>query len=379
MNETTSKEDRRKQILKALGGVAAFLGFGLVLMPGFARKEAVPENAPAVARTADEPRTVTGIDLDDLGQAPSQSMAASTAAGQGGAFDCMIVPTEMVDVGSAVSGVVAEVAAERGDYVEEGQVLAKLEASVEEAALRVAQARAERTDGITASQTQLALSRRRLDRAEELFSRDVLSLDTREEVRANAELAELELEREREDHRLAGLQLEQARANLERRTIRAPVSGVVIDRLRGVGEVVDDDTIVQIARIDPLRVEAILPADWFGRMRPGDRAEITPEAPLDAKREARVAIVDPVLDGASGTFGVQLDLPNPDRGLPAGLRCQVHFDAETNQGEGAATPETASRPLRPASAPSLVWVPAAASLPAVSSAGPPEAAAETSP
>ena len=36
-------------------------------------------------------------------------------------------------------------------------------------------------------------------------------------------------------------------------------------------------------------------------------------------------IVDPVIDGASGTFGVRLRLPNPDRVVPAGLRCQVRF------------------------------------------------------
>jgi HlyD family secretion protein len=38
-----------------------------------------------------------------------------------------------------------------------------------------------------------------------------------------------------------------------------------------------------------------------------------------------VAIVDPLIDGPSGTFGARLLLPNPDHDLPAGLRCQVRF------------------------------------------------------
>jgi hypothetical protein len=40
-----------------------------------------------------------------------------------------------------------------------------------------------------------------------------------------------------------------------------------------------------------------------------------------------VTVVDQVLDAASGTFGVRLALPNPERQLPAGIRCKVLFEA----------------------------------------------------
>ena len=50
-----------------------------------------------------------------------------------------------------------------------------------------------------------------------------------------------------------------------------------------------------------------------------------PEAPLDEPRPAEVAIADPVIDGASGTFGVRLLLPNADLEIPSGLRCEVRF------------------------------------------------------
>ena len=40
---------------------------------------------------------------------------------------------------------------------------------------------------------------------------------------------------------------------------------------------------------------------------------------------ARVKVVDPVIDAASGTFGVRLELPNPNYRLPAGLKCKVRF------------------------------------------------------
>jgi multidrug efflux pump subunit AcrA (membrane-fusion protein) len=51
-----------------------------------------------------------------------------------------------------------------------------------------------------------------------------------------------------------------------------------------------------------------------------------PEAPVGGRHAATVAVVDRVVDAASGTFGIRLLLPNPDLALPAGLRCRVRFE-----------------------------------------------------
>jgi len=367
---------------KAAGGTVAFLAIGLLLTPGLTRRQEVEpgpasgspalEGSAAVAQRtappaiqspaasdADSAWAKAGAWLDDgPGSASSSASSAAGDAASGSesdrAFDCMIGPSQIVEVGSAITGVVDEVLVERSDYVVAGQVVARLEASVEEAAVRVARARAERTDSIESSRTNLVLSQARLGRARELHERDVLSLDALQEIEAQADLAALELERAEEDHRLARLQLDQARAALERRTIRTPVSGIVTERLLASGEVANEETLLRVARIDPLRVEAILPAEWFGRMKAGERAEIVPEAPLDQPRNAQVAIVDRVLDGASGTFTVDLDLPNGDHALPAGLRCQVHFSQPERESPVLA------RASRPPSSRGMRWEPAPA-------------------
>jgi multidrug efflux pump subunit AcrA (membrane-fusion protein) len=80
-----------------------------------------------------------------------------------------------------------------------------------------------------------------------------------------------------------------------------------------------------LAQLDPLRVEVYLPVALHGRIRPGMAGEVMPELPEATPVAARVAVVDPVMDAASGTFGVRLALPNADRALPAGIRCQVRF------------------------------------------------------
>ena len=66
--------------------------------------------------------------------------------------------------------------------------------------------------------------------------------------------------------------------------------------------------------------------ELIGAIKVGMNAEITPENPVDQKvYKAKVTIVDRVIDAASGTFGVRLELPNPKYRLPAGLKCKVAF------------------------------------------------------
>lgn len=320
---------RRRRWWTALVGIGAFVVTGLVLGPGLLRHE--PESpprtpwAPPSARARPEPTDrasdggVTGI----FSSSPAAHASESSSGDR--SFDCMVSPHEVVEIGSAITGQIDQIYVERGDYVYAGQLVALLESSVERAAVRVARARAEREVEVEAGQANFALSSKRRERAVALFESDSMPLDGREEADTQAKLAALELERAREDHHLASLELEQALAMLKRRAITSPISGLVVERLMSPGEVVEEETILRVAEIAVLRVEVILPSRLFGLVQPGDRAEIVPEPPYDRPRIAEVTIVDRIIDGASGTFGVRLLLPNQGHQIPAGLRCRVHF------------------------------------------------------
>jgi RND family efflux transporter MFP subunit len=314
-------EGHKKRWWTALGGVALFVLVGLVLVPGVVRRE--PAAPPAAA--APGPPRLREAGAPQQAPRPVPQLGVQVAAADD--FDCMIHPNELVDIGSAVTGRIESIPVERSQYVEAGQVVATLDSSVEQAAVRVARARAERTVDVEAGMASRDLGQKRRARAVELFERNTVSLDLRDEVETKATLATLDLERARENRRIAVLELEGALAALDLRTIRSPVSGYVIERLMATGEVADErQTILRIAQVDPLRVEVVLPSGMFGRVRPGDRAEIVPEPPLDRPRSAEVSLVDPLIDGASGTLGARLVLPNPERDLPAGLRCRVRFE-----------------------------------------------------
>ena len=125
---------------------------------------------------------------------------------------------------------------------------------------------------------------------------------------------------------LAKLELKKAQALLGRRTIKSPISGVVVERYVSIGEFVDSQPLLRVAQIDPLRVEVIVPSLMFGRIQPGTTATIIPELPEFGEHTATVTIVDRVIDSASNTFRVRLELPNPEDQVPSGLKCMVRFD-----------------------------------------------------
>jgi RND family efflux transporter MFP subunit len=257
---------------------------------------------------------------------PETAVLVEAGANESGeTLDCVIEPYEVVEIGSPVTGVIEKVLVERSDLVEAGQVVAELESGVEKAAVEVARARAEMQGEIRAREASMALGESRKQRAKKLFDNSSLSLDLREQVDTEAKLARLELMQAKESRMLASLELKQALRALKRRSISSPISGVVVDRLMAPGEVVDEETIMRIAQIDPLRVEAILPSAMFGTVKPGMKAAVEPEFPGGQVYVATVKIVDRLIDAASGTFGVRLELPNADQSIPGGLHCQVRF------------------------------------------------------
>ena len=114
---------------------------------------------------------------------------------------------------------------------------------------------------------------------------------------------------------------------VRQRQLRSPLDGVVVERLLLPGEYRNEQSpILTLAQIDPLRVEVFVPTSHYGRIRTGSIAKVHPEQPLGGEYEATVKVVDRVLDAASGTFGVRLELPNPTLSIPAGIRCRVVFD-----------------------------------------------------
>lgn len=252
--------------------------------------------------------------------------AMPAAAPASGPFDCLIEPYVVVAIGAPVDGLLESVAVDRGDLVAKGEVLATLESSAERAAVALAAARAEAESGLKSNLARFEFGERRWVRTEELYKKDLVPLKELDEAETQKVLAEIGILEARENKRIAELDLERAKVALALRTVRSPVDGVVTERILSPGELVKQSPILKIAQIDPLRVEVIVPVALAGKIAVGQPAQVVPEAPLNKEPlAARVKVVDRVADAASGTFGVRLEVPNPNYRLPAGLKCKVKF------------------------------------------------------
>jgi membrane fusion protein (multidrug efflux system) len=229
--------------------------------------------------------------------------SAQTPAQEAGgeSFECLVEPYQHVEISSGVPGILEEVSVERGDLVSKGDVLAKLRSNVERAAFELAAAR-----------TEFAM--RRVERNKELYRKQMTSIHEKDELETEAQLLRLEMK--------------EAEERLNRRVIRSPLTGVVVKRHSSPGEYVQDDVILELAQIDPVRVEVAVPVRYYGKITVGMQAQVQWESPVPGLHQAKVKVVDRVLDAASGTIGVRLELPNPDLSLPTGTKCRVSFPIE---------------------------------------------------
>lgn len=265
--------------------------------------------------------TVVALSMTIIAFAPRTSSASDIAETR----DCVIVPHRVIDVSSAAPGLLESVSIERSDLVTQGQVLARLESNAERAAVELADAWASIQSEIRLQSITRALDKRRMDRLGQLYSTKAVALDDKDQAETDVLLAEVRLRQAREKLWIRELDAKKAVALLERRTIRSPIAGVVVERFRSAGEYVENQAIARIVQLDPLQVETILPMHRFGSIQPGMRASVSAENDPSVVHTATVAVVDRVGDAASGTFGVRLSLPNPDRRIPAGLKCTLSF------------------------------------------------------
>lgn len=251
---------------------------------------------------------------------------ARSASVSDGVFDCVIGPKTLIQVASKVDGVLDDVTVERGNMLTRGQVIARIDSVVEELDVEIAKARARDQSTLRSRRTMLKNEKAKADRAEQLFQRNVTSVESREELITAAEIARLAVGEAEADLQLRALELRRAQAVLRQRTIRSPVDGVVHERLLGPGEYAHAQSpLMVIAEIDPLKVDVYLPVKAYGMVVVGQSAVVQPIEPIGGQYRAKVIVVDRVFDAASGTFGVELELPNPDYKLPAGIKCQVSF------------------------------------------------------
>ncbi|MFK7893106.1 MAG: efflux RND transporter periplasmic adaptor subunit [Granulosicoccus sp.] len=255
----------------------------------------------------------------------TQSLFASESFSLQGKYDCVITPSQTVELGSAVPGLLSEVLVDRSSTVKAGQLVAKLDSRLDQVSLDIASLRASSDTELSFRMSTFEIDQRIQERMFALADSDVASNQEKDRASRDAKLAAWRVLQARESMKIDSLEKARAEVSLDHRRIRSPIEGVVLERMHNPGEYIDLQPILRIVSLDTLHVEVILPMRLFGTITSGMRAFVFSELDDTERLSAVVDVVDPMGDASSGTFGARLVLQNPDGNIPAGVKCQVQM------------------------------------------------------
>lgn len=263
-----------------------------------------------------------------------------SAAAPSTEFDCMVEPAQVIEIRSPVVGLLQKVPVRRGSPIKPGDVLAVLESSVEQSAADTAKFRADARGALISAESKLAAATAKARRFQQLYEEEFVSAQARDDAENERRLAEAELHVANDNTQQARLEHRQSVDQLNRRVLRSPVHGVVVDQYLYPGSLVDTSEskkpIMKIAQTSTLSVTAVLPFRYFKSVAVGDDAQVVPEAPFSQPLRAKVKIVDRVVESTSGTFGVVAEIDNTRQQLPGGIRCKMSIG--TTPGAAASAP-----------------------------------------
>ena len=244
-------------------------------------------------------------------------------------LDCLVKPEMYIDISSPVDGVLDSVLVNKTDRIKKGQILAKLKATVESAKVEVAQQEALMDNQVFAKRIKLSYASRKLKRIAGLYKTNASSAQEQDDVTTEVAIAKADLAQIKLDKKKNELKLLLAQAELEQKTITSPIDGIVVERYLMPGESVENQPILQLAKIDPLLVEVVASSNLFGKIKTGMSVEVKPDFPVNSSYKATVITVDRIIDAASGSFSIRLSLPNRDDRLVGGTKCIALFSVKT--------------------------------------------------
>lgn len=284
----------------------------------------------AAGETAVEVARAEVVRATDLGPEPLLSGSGYIVTGE-----------RYVSIGVLVPGRIDQYFVEEGQSVKKGAPLVQLDDRDYRAAVRSTEA------ALAVARANLALAEAELARGLKLRSSAILSQQDLDVLINKAEVARATIKQLEAD-------LEQARVNLEYTTLRAPSDGVILAKLKEVGEIAvpggfaGSGDLVRMANLSDMRAEVDVNEADLDRVHLGQKAEVAPDAYPDARYAAEVVKMYPQVDRQKGTLKIEVRILEPDERLLPDMSARVTFFASPSPAvTGAAfvvvVPESAVR------------------------------------
>ncbi len=295
---------RTLAIVSAVVVLSAALG-GIYLRLRALQAEDETENAAATDEERPEVESAQTFGTDiaiPVGAEPVRRdtlVLSVSAAGQAEAFARTLLLAE-------VEGPVTQVMVREGDYVRQGQVLARIDPERYEFELERAKAALERAEASFAELT--------------LFDEEIEDADLRAERRRMA--------RARSGLSEAEVAVREAELNVRRATVRAPFGGAVANLAIVAGErVAQRDSIAEVVDLSRMKIEVQALETEVPYLEEGRTARVTLSAFPDTTLIGRVESINPVIDPRTRTARVTVVLSNPEGAVRPGMYARVRIAA----------------------------------------------------
>ncbi len=280
--------------------------------------------------------------------APGQAGPTPVLSGSG----YIVTGDRYVSIGVRVAGRIDHYFVEEGQSVHKGDALVQLD----DRDYRAIVARTEA--GLQVARANLDLAESDRKRGEALRTQGVISQQELDTLRnraavARATIGQLEAE------------LAQARVNLEYTLLRAPADGVVLAKLKEVGEIAvpggfaGSGDLVRLANLTDIRAEVDVNEADLSRVHMGQPALVTPDAYPEARYDAEVVKMYPQVDRQKGTLKIEVRVLKPDARLLPDMSARITFLSEPHVDGQAEKPSVlvpAAAVQRDARGDNVVWV-----------------------
>jgi RND family efflux transporter MFP subunit len=258
-----------------------------------------------------------------------------------------VVPQRVSIVGAKIVGRIAKLHVEEGDQVKEGQLLAELEASDVQAAVRTAQSRvAQARAQVATAKAQLADIRRQAERERNLAEQGVAPAAAADDLEAQVASLEAQVAAAQANVRSAQSEADAQKVNLTFVEIRAPMEGIVVQKPSGEGVLVGPmaASILELADFSTLMVETDVPEARLHLVTPGGPAEIVLDAFPGKRYRGRIKEISPRVDRAKATVTVKVEFADSPDGVLPDMAARVSFLAKEQNAEDMEEPAKAVVP-----------------------------------
>lgn len=246
-------------------------------------------------------------------------------------FDAELRPYKEIELHARATGYLDKMLVDAGDVVKEGQLIAALDVPELTFDLQNAEATERRTkadmEKFTAAYDEAHLALTRLESADKAQPNLIAKQDV-DSARLRDQSAKAALESAKEEQNVAAASTKRFKAMLGYTQISAPFEGVITRRYQDPGALIQAGTssgslpLVRLSQVDLLRVAFPVSVSYVAGVKVGDEAEIRIPSP-GKKFTARISRVSQKVETATRTMEAQIDLPNKDNALIAGVYATV--------------------------------------------------------